>query len=157
MHKHTLTHTHNTHKVTVPALPGEPSDFSALRPLDDLAQQIFAAGTRVIYTFTFAPNDIYLYHEAIRYIQCIKLCSCDPTINQWGCMYIYLYHLHLLTHTHTHMHVCSLKFAPVFGYQWMGNVYRALQLPLHQQQGWLCHTGMYTLRLKWTAPIHVLW
>ena len=68
MHTHPYTHAH-THKVTVPALPGEPSDFSALRPLDDLAQQIFAAGTRVIYTFTFAPNDIYLYHEAIRYVQ----------------------------------------------------------------------------------------
>ena len=75
MHTHPYTHAH-THKVTVPALPGEPSDFSALRPLDDLAQQIFAAGTRVIYTFTFAPNDIYLYHEAIRYVQ-----LCDIYIN----------------------------------------------------------------------------
>ncbi len=51
-------------EVTIPSL--ETADYTDLKPLDSVAEQIFNAGTRVIYTYTFSPNDIYLYLEAMR-------------------------------------------------------------------------------------------
>ena len=47
-------------------MEGDGTNFDGARPLDEDAQKIFNAGTRVIYSYTFAPNDLYLYHEAIR-------------------------------------------------------------------------------------------
>lgn len=52
-------------EVTIPSL--ETSDYTNLRPLDTAADQIFNAGTKVIYSYTFSPTDIYLYLEAMRY------------------------------------------------------------------------------------------
>ena len=60
-------------QATVPALSAEPTDFSTLRPLDDVAEQIRAAGTRIIYSYVFQPSDIYLYHEAIRCVRHVTL------------------------------------------------------------------------------------
>ncbi len=51
-------------EVTIPGL--ESADYTDLKPLDTAAEQIFNAGTKVIYAYTFSPNDIYLYLEAMR-------------------------------------------------------------------------------------------
>ena len=54
-------------QATIPSLSSEPSasDLDNLPHLDDIAQQILSAGTRLIYTYTYSPTDIYLYEEAI--------------------------------------------------------------------------------------------
>jgi hypothetical protein len=54
-------------QATIPALSTEPtaSELADLPHLYEVAQQIFAAGTRLIYTYTHTPTDIYLYEEAI--------------------------------------------------------------------------------------------
>ena len=54
-------------QATIPSLASEPSasDLDNLPHLTEIAEQIFAAGTRLIYTYTYAPTDIYLYEEAI--------------------------------------------------------------------------------------------
>ena len=51
-------------EATVPTQAS--SDYTNAKPLDKLAEQIFNAGTRVIYTYTLPPTDLYLYLEAIR-------------------------------------------------------------------------------------------
>ena len=54
-------------QATIPSLSSEPSasDLDNLPHLNEMAEQILAAGTRLIYTYTFPPTDIYLYEEAI--------------------------------------------------------------------------------------------
>ena len=54
-------------QATIPSLSAEPtaSELAALPHLYDIAQQILNAGTRLIYTYTYSPTDIYLYEEAI--------------------------------------------------------------------------------------------
>ena len=57
----------STIQVRVPPVPSPLVDYSTLRPMDDDAAKIFAAGTKIIYTATFVPSLYYLLHEAIRY------------------------------------------------------------------------------------------
>ena len=54
-------------QATIPTLSAEPSasDLDNLPHLHDIAQLILNAGTRLIYTYTHSPTDIYLYEEAI--------------------------------------------------------------------------------------------
>ena len=58
-------------QATIPSLTAEPtaeptaSELDALPHLYEVAQQILNAGTRLIYTYTHTPTDIYLYEEAI--------------------------------------------------------------------------------------------
>ena len=54
-------------QATIPSLTAEPtaSELAALPHLYEVAQQILNAGTRLIYTYTHTPTDIYLYEEAI--------------------------------------------------------------------------------------------
>ena len=54
-------------QATIPALSTEPtaSDLDNLPHLTEIAEQILSAGTRLIYTYTHAPTDIYLYEEAM--------------------------------------------------------------------------------------------
>ena len=54
-------------QATIPSLTTEPtaSELAALPHLYEVAQQILNAGTRLIYTYTHTPTDIYLYEEAI--------------------------------------------------------------------------------------------
>ena len=59
-----LSPIHPPLQLTVP-IPTT-SNFTDLEPLDDIAEQIFAAGTLFIYSYTFYPSDAYLYQEAIR-------------------------------------------------------------------------------------------
>ena len=54
-------------QATIPSLAAEPSasELANLSHLYDIARQIMNAGTRLIYTYTHNPTDIYLYEEAI--------------------------------------------------------------------------------------------
>ena len=54
-------------QATIPSLTAEPTagELAALPHLYEVAQQILNAGTRLIYTYTHTPTDIYLYEEAI--------------------------------------------------------------------------------------------
>lgn len=56
-------------QVTIPSLTEEPTDMSALPRLQDsVAQTIFDAGTKIIYSNVVVPTDIYLMREAMRYM-----------------------------------------------------------------------------------------
>ena len=53
--------------------------MSALPRLQDsVAQTIFGAGTKIIYSNVVVPTDIYLMREAMRYVP-----SCDVLVVNW--------------------------------------------------------------------------
>ena len=110
-------------QVTIPSLTEEPTNISALPKLpDSVAQSIFDAGTKIIYSNVVVPTDIYLMREAMRYVPDYR-----------GCEIITPYRNRLVVRLS--FFLLRLGFAPVNGYVWILNTLSQSGYPQANERG----------------------